>query len=732
MATRKARELVPMVFKVLWIRNRPHPFWVETKLYTLSEHSPPRPGIPLMEGRAHSKHSFESWGNLEVSRPIRWTAPSLRRSSTLVEQIGRELEIQKTLTSKVRAEAGHIIRASSADYLSIGTCIRLASDARTLVEARRLHTRIVGAGLESNSDVGSALINMFINCGSLAEAHDVFDKLPYQSEKCWTGLISGYVKQGRNKDALLLYEEMLQAGVDPTPFTFSVILKACGGLKDLELGRQVHRDVIRTGCELDPFVGPSLVTMYAKSGSVRDAEQVFNDSPQSNVFLWNTMIAAYAQNGYGVDALKLFERMEEVGMSPNKHTYVQVFRACGSIGAIGEGKRIHDDIRSTGLQFDQLVGSALVEMYAEYGQLGDAKLVFEEMPAPTVGAWNTMIRAYGQNDRHQISLQCFHDMQRKGVRPDGHTFTALFVACSHQGLVTEAQQFFRLMQEDYGIIPTRQHYTCLADVLGRSGHLSEAENILDTMPFVPTVAGWTSLLSACSRLGEVDIGRRCFDRILETEPNTASSYLLMSRLYESVGMTEEAERIENLRLKAGARNYPASVLIQSSGGVHEFLSGGASKTHPLYKVLQERVRSITENMRLQGFEVEGSGGNPARKAGPSSPDVASDKQAVTDYNKAMSAKGSVGTIVGRKRHSNNRLRMCGSCHQWVKALSVTEKQAVIVRDGYRTHHFKDGECSCGSHDYADSKITFCGHSERLAIVFGMLSRADQNPDKTST
>lgn len=560
--------------------------------------------------------------------------------------------------------------------------------------AKQVHTQIINAGHDTDRDLGGALVDMYVRCNSLIDAHKAFDNIPQRKEASWTGLITAYVNSGKGRDALALYEQMLDARVTPSSYTFTSILKACGNLKDLDYGRQIHNEVSRRGLETDSFVGPAIVGMYARGGSLLEARELFNNSPQGNVAFWNAMIGGYADNGYGKEALLLFEGLKRSGLGPTTHTYVHALRACSSVGALDEGNQIHADIRQNGWHLDPSVGGALVEMYAQWGQMDKAKRAFDELPRQTVGAWNKLIRAYGQNDNPNSALQCFSDMQQRGVRPDGQTFSALLVTCSHQGLVHEGKYFFKVMQEEHGISPTLHHYTCMADVLGRSGHLHEAAELLDTMPFEPTVVGWTSLLSACSRYGDVDLGRRCFEHIVRMQPNNASGYLLMSRLYSSVGLKEEAASIERLRRSVGARNYPASVLIQVNSQIHEFLSGKGSKSHPMFKALQDKVKSVTENMKRQGFDVGDSRAYSA-PLGPPAEITEADERAVMEFNKSM------GPIVGRSRRSQNRLRMCASCHQWVKVLSLTEKRQVIMRDGYRTHHFKDGQCSCRDRDYGN-------------------------------
>lgn len=57
----------------------------------------------------------------------------------------------------------------------------------------------------------------------------------------------------------------------PDEYTFATLIKACSCIIALEQGRQPHANVIKLDCVSDPFVGTSLVDMYAKCGNVGDA-----------------------------------------------------------------------------------------------------------------------------------------------------------------------------------------------------------------------------------------------------------------------------------------------------------------------------------------------------------------------------------------------------------------------------------------------------------------------------
>ncbi len=93
----------------------------------------------------------------------------------------------------------------------------------------------------------------------------------------WNRRLARYVKAGQHEKTIQLFQEMRQKNISPNSFTFVPVLNACASLGALQEGRQVHEQIIRSGCEADVFVGYSLVDMYAKCRHVKDAWRVFKN-----------------------------------------------------------------------------------------------------------------------------------------------------------------------------------------------------------------------------------------------------------------------------------------------------------------------------------------------------------------------------------------------------------------------------------------------------------------------
>ena len=381
-------------------------------------------------------------------------------------------------------------------------------------KGREIHMEISRRGcLEKNVVVGSALVDMYSKCGYLRRAREVLDNLLVRDVISWNALISGYVKYECGKEAIACFEQMQDENISPDAVTFVCTLKACGSLGAIKEGREIHVEISKQGLlERDGVIGSALVDMYAKCGLLQHAQEVFDKLIVHDTVSWTALIAGYANNGHGKEALNCFNQMQSNGLCPNVVTYVCGLKACGSIGAIEKGQEIHAEVDREGLlESDVSIGNALADMYMKCGLLVKAQDVFDMLPSRDVNSWNALIAGYAKFKHGVEALRCFEHMQLEGVMPDSGTFVGVLVACCHGGLVEKGQTYLEIMTEDYGISPTTEHHICMVSLLARAGHLDMALKMAAKMQSYSPPLIWDAMLTGCEKWGNMEVGRFAFE-----------------------------------------------------------------------------------------------------------------------------------------------------------------------------------------------------------------------------
>ncbi|KAK1586555.1 hypothetical protein Q3G72_003712 [Acer saccharum] len=184
-------------------------------------------------------------------------------------------------------------------------------------------------------------------------------------------------------------------GKRPDHSTFACGLSACAHLAALQVGKQIHQSVIKSGYVKDLFVGNSLITMYAKCGRIAKAELVFNDIDEVDIISWNSLIAGYALNGYGKEAIELFEDMLMKGVAPDQVTFIGVLSACSHAGLVSQGLKLFKSMTEL-YAIEPLVEhyACIVDLLCRAGRLNEAfEMVTEMKIKPNAGIWGTLLGA---------------------------------------------------------------------------------------------------------------------------------------------------------------------------------------------------------------------------------------------------------------------------------------------------------------------------------------------------
>uniref|UniRef100_A0A0E0DEI5 Pentatricopeptide repeat-containing protein n=1 Tax=Oryza meridionalis TaxID=40149 RepID=A0A0E0DEI5_9ORYZ len=394
------------------------------------------------------------------------------------------------------------------------------------------------------------------------------------------------------------------------------LLRSAPGLR---AARAAHARALRSPFAGETFLLNTLLSAYARLGSLRDARRVFDGMPHRNTFSYNALlsacarlgraddalalfggipdpdqcsynavVAALAQHGRGGDALRFLAAMHADDFVLNAYSFASALSACASEKASRTGEQVHALVAKSSHGSDVYIGSALVDMYAKCERPEEARKVFDAMPERNIHMHRMV--------RKKKRLGSFNE------RPDSVTMIGVLSACGHSGLVEEGRRYFQTMTEDHGIIPTRDHYTCMVDLLGRAGHLEEVEELIENMPMEPDAVLWASLLGACRMHKNIDMGEWAAGKLFELDPDNSGPYVLLSNMYAELGKWADVFRVRRSMKHRGVSKQPGCSWIEIGRKVNVFLA--RDNIHPCRNEIHVTLRIIQMQMSRMSVDAE--------------------------------------------------------------------------------------------------------------------------------
>ncbi|XAR48731.1 hypothetical protein NMG60_11031644 [Bertholletia excelsa] len=299
----------------------------------------------------------------------------------------------------------------------------------------------------------------------------------------------------------------MPASNDLVPF-YATLLDLCSSTKNLKKLKQVHAQTVACGVSRHDFIRAKLVSSYSACGQMLEASFIFSLTNRQPTFLYNSLIRGFTSLYLFHHSLSLFRQMLVACKPVDRYTLPAVLKSCAGLSVLRLGKQVHVAVLVHGFAMDVANSNALITMYSKCGDLVCARKMFDRMPERNSITWCAMIAGYGMHGNYGEVFALFEQMMIEGILPDGATFTAVLTACSHGGLLDKGREYFKMMGARFGMTPRLEHYTCMVDMLGRAGHLEEAEALIMGMEIDPDEALWGALLGACKIHGKVDVADR--------------------------------------------------------------------------------------------------------------------------------------------------------------------------------------------------------------------------------
>ncbi|KAG8073622.1 hypothetical protein GUJ93_ZPchr0006g40934 [Zizania palustris] len=335
-------------------------------------------------------------------------------------------------------------------------------------------------------------------------------------------------------------------------------------------------------------------------------------------FFYNTLMRGLAASSTPGAAIELFTAMRRAGAAPDAFTFTFVLKSCsrclsrrllpsefhaqaikhGCLGAgsshvhvhnallhayssraaVGDARRVFDEMPAR----DVISFSGLLTLHLKANDLNAARMVFDQMPNRDVVSWTAMISAYAKARRPQEALALFDAMP---MQPDEVTMLSVVSACTALGDLATGERVRQYVDSNgFGWMVSLRN--ALMDMYAKCGSLAEARALFDSMN-MRSLASWNTLISAYASHGDVESTVALFYQMLAdvkaVKPD-GITLLAVLTAYAHKGFVEEGRTMFNAMLSG---NYgKVDLTIQHYGCMVDLL-GRAGQLEEAYKMIEQ-------------------------------------------------------------------------------------------------------------------------------------------------
>ncbi|KAA8521081.1 hypothetical protein F0562_011766 [Nyssa sinensis] len=323
--------------------------------------------------------------------------------------------------------------------------IKECTDTCDATRAIELHAHINRSGLRPSLSLLNRLLLMYVSCGLIEKARQMFDKMAIKDSNSWAAMIAGYADNDDYGEAIHLFVEMqnhrqyyhnFDVLKFPVSWIIVCILKACVHTMNAELGRQIHGWLSKVDTSMDLFLSSSLINFYGQCGCLEGANFIFDHMSGHNTVIWTAKVVNHCREERFDEVLDIFKEMGRAGIKSNSFTFSSILRACARMRGDGRcGEQVHANSIKLGVESDIYVQCGLVDMYGKCGLLKDARRVFEMIEDKTNAVcWNAMLTGYIQHGFCIEAIKFLYQMKAAGMQPQESLLNEVRFACGSQAL----------------------------------------------------------------------------------------------------------------------------------------------------------------------------------------------------------------------------------------------------------------------------------------------------------
>ncbi|XP_076958802.1 pentatricopeptide repeat-containing protein At4g39530-like [Bidens hawaiensis] len=438
---------------------------------------------------------------------------------------------------------------------------------------KQIHGFVLRRGASMDVSVSNALVDFYVKCGKVRTGRKIFDQMIIKNVISWTTMISGYMQNSFDDEAMDLFVKMTINGWKPDGFACTSVLTSCASLEALEPGRQTHAYTVKMNLDKDEFVNNGLIDMYSKCDSVGDARKVFDSIRNRNVIGYNAMIEGYSRHGDLHEALDLFHEMRVKNVDPSLLTFVSLLGASASLLTLDLSKQIHGFMIKLNVSLDLFAGSALIDVYSKCSSLSDARQVFNDMSEKDIVVWNAMLFGYTQISENETALKLYKDLQISSQKPNEYTYVALVTAASNLASLQIGHQFHtQLLIIGFNLDSFVTN--ALLDMYAKCGSKNDAQNLFDSTIYKDIVC-WNTMILTHAQHGDAKESLKLFEKMLNEgiRPNYVTFVAVLSAC-DHMGLVKDGfdhfESMANFGVEPGIEHYACMVsLLCRAGKLHE-------------------------------------------------------------------------------------------------------------------------------------------------------------------
>ncbi|XP_057415975.1 pentatricopeptide repeat-containing protein At4g16390, chloroplastic [Lotus japonicus] len=242
--------------------------------------------------------------------------------SAMIDAYGRagNIDMALSLYDRARTEKWRI------DPVTFSTLIKMYGLAGNYDGCLNVYEEMKALGAKPNLVIYNTLLDAMGRAKRPWQAKAIYKEMTNNGFSpnwaTYASLLRAYGRARFSEDALLVYKEMKEKGMELNPHLYNTLLTMCADVGYTDQAFEIFEDMKScASCNPDSWTFSSLITIYACSGKVVEAERTLNEMLESGfeptIFVLTSLVQCYGKAKRTDDVVRIFNQLLDLDISPD-------------------------------------------------------------------------------------------------------------------------------------------------------------------------------------------------------------------------------------------------------------------------------------------------------------------------------------------------------------------------------------------------------------------------------
>ncbi|PON90000.1 Tetratricopeptide-like helical domain containing protein [Trema orientale] len=233
--------------------------------------------------------------------------------------------------------------------------------------------------------------------GNIVDSYTLFEGLIDPSLVSCNAIVAGFVYNELFEEAISLFNRFRKFGLIPDVATALTLIQGSVAFGWKSLCESIHGLLVKFDLISDTSVGNAVLDMYSNLMDLKAANKIFDRMEGKDIISWTTMMGFLVRLDNASDAIELFGKMGDGGVSSDVVVFMNLCSACAILGDLEKVKQTHAQAIISGFGSELVFINSLISMCSKFGDLLSSRTGFHQTTWKSLVSYTAMISAYLQN-----------------------------------------------------------------------------------------------------------------------------------------------------------------------------------------------------------------------------------------------------------------------------------------------------------------------------------------------